>query len=143
MRDKLRSVSLYYYATISAGLLILLTITVVKIFAASHPLRYPFLALLCIGFGPGYLRYQIRVRRQTDQANTGPRRYALLLTLIAAYMGFRYLARNLARHEMAGEDYGVAMGFFILGLFLAYYGLYTLYLWKNRHTMTAETGRSS
>lgn len=141
VRNGLRNLSLYYYTTACAGLLILLTMTVTKIFVTSHPLRYMFLALLCLGLAPGYLRYRLRVSNKRHEGADGPRRYALLLTLIAAYIGFRSFVRNFARHEVSGNDYGVAMGFFILGLFLAYYGLYTVYLWKNRHEIAAGTGR--
>ena len=132
MRNRVPSLSLYYYTIASAGLLVLLVLAVVKIFAVSHPLRYMFLALLCIGFGPGYLRYQIRAHKKRDPGDGTLRRYALLFFLLLVYLGLRAAVRNFARHEIAGDDYGVAMGFFILGLFLAYYGLYALHLWKNR-----------
>lgn len=144
MREGLHSLSRYYYTIAGAGLAMLAVLAVAKIFTVSHPLRYVFLALLCMGFVPGYLRYQIRAHKKPDEGDAGARRYAFLLFLLAVYLGFRYAVRNFARHEISGDDYGVAMGFFILGLFLAYYGLYALHLWKNRPDgpgIPAQAGR--
>lgn len=139
MSQRLRNLSLYYYTAVCTGLTILLTVTVAKIFTVSHPLRYVFVALLCIGLVPGYLRYRVKVYKKADEGRA-VRRYGVLLVLIAVYVALRYLVRNFARHEISGDDYGIAMGFFILGLFVAYYGLSTFHLWKYRHQPQAWTG---
>lgn len=122
-------------------MLILLILVIAKTFSVSHPLRYVFLALLLIGFVPGYLRYQMQVRKQRYAGHSGTRRYGLLLVLLGVYLGFRQIVRNWTQQEISGEDYGIAMGFFVLGIFLAYYGLCALYLWRNRQDAPTPEGR--
>ncbi|MCG0239125.1 MAG: hypothetical protein L6E13_07820 [Firmicutes bacterium] len=69
---------------------------------------------------------------KAGQGSTGWRRYAPVLALLGAYLAIRYLVRNTVRHQLSGDEYGIAMGFFVLGLFSAYYVPYALPLWKNR-----------
>lgn len=106
--------------------------TIIKAFIDQHPLRGLFLILFFVGSSIGYFRYWMRVKGKEMQRERKFLRYGFLLLFIIAYMVIKYGVRTLVSHEVSSQDYGIVIAFFILGLFIAYYGLYSFYLWRKK-----------
>lgn len=114
-------------------MLILLTCaipTIAKTFIDVHPLRYLFVVIFVIGIIVGYLRYLMKLKKESMQNKSKWLRYGFVLLFVLAYMAIRYGVRTVVSYEVSGDDYGIVMAFFILGLFISYYGLNLVQLWK-------------
>jgi len=58
----------------------------------------------------------------------------VILLFVLIYMMIKSEVKQFMSSGLSGEDYGIVLAYFILGLFISYYGLYSLYLWKSRKT---------
>lgn len=129
----MRKRSVYYYL---AALIILLGITIptiIKVFIDQHPLRYLFLIILIIGLSVGVFRYIMKLKRKQMSEQSKIKKYGILLLFILAYMLLKYGIKAMVSYEVSSQDYGIVMAFFFLGLFICYYGLYLLHLWKHKN----------
>ncbi|MEJ8548121.1 hypothetical protein [Brevibacillus borstelensis] len=124
--------SLGFYLIAAVILLVFAVSTLFKTFIDIHPLRYLFVAILLIGAIVGYFRYFMKMKRKEMEQKSKLLRYGVLLLFILAYMAIRYGVQTFVSYEVSSQDYGVVMAFFILGLFISYYGLYALYLWRQK-----------
>lgn len=130
----MRSRSLYYYAVVCFVLIAITVVTLVKSFGDGHPLRYLFLIIFFIGMAVGYFRYWMKIKRMEMKEKGKLLQYGMLVFFIAVYAGIRYGVRSLISYEVSGQDYGIVLAFFILGLFVCYYGLYASFLRKEKQS---------
>ncbi|CAH0120491.1 MULTISPECIES: hypothetical protein [unclassified Paenibacillus] len=126
----MRNRSIYYYGLVFSILCIVFLATTVKALADRQPLFYFFMLIFVIGLLVGYFRYYVRVKRKEMADRNKWQKYGLLLLFIAIYAVIRYGVRELISNEVSGQDYGIVLAFFILGLFISYFGCYSFYLWK-------------
>lgn len=122
--------SIYFYITAFIILLGIASLTMIKVFVDHHPLSYLFLVLFIVGLFVGTFRYLMKVKRKETESKSPLKRYGFLLLLIFGYISIKYGIKTFVSDEVAGQDYGVVIAFFVLGLFITYYGLYSLHLWK-------------
>ncbi|KKX52622.1 MULTISPECIES: hypothetical protein [Brevibacillus] len=123
-----RSINFYIIAVLI--LLACAIPTIAKTFIDVHPLRYLFVVIFVIGIIVGYLRYLMKLKKESMQNKSKWLRYGFVLLFVLAYMAIRYGVRTVVSYEVSGDDYGIVMAFFILGLFISYYGLNLVQLWK-------------
>lgn len=134
----MKSFSLNYYITIWFVLFIISISTIIKVFIDNHPLRFIFVLLFIVGLFVGYFRYLMRKKRDAIKQRSKYQRIGILLLFILIYMGIKTGVREFVSSEVSSQDYGIVLAFFILGLFISYYALYSLYLWKLRKMEKAE-----
>lgn len=134
----MKSFSLNYYITIWFVLFIISISTIIKVFVDNHPLRFIFVLLFIVGLFVGYFRYLMRKKRDAIKQRSKYQRIGILLLFILIYMGIKTGVREFVSSEVSSQDYGIVLAFFILGLFISYYALYSLYLWKLRKMEKAE-----
>lgn len=113
-------------------LFVVFTSTIIKVFIDHHPLRLSFILLFIVGLFVGYLRYIMRKKRNEIRERGKFQRFGILLLFILIYMAIKTEVSKFVSGEVSSQDYGVVFAFFILGLFISYYGLYSFYLWKLR-----------
>lgn len=58
----------------------------------------------------------------------------IVLVFIFIYVGIKESIKQFVGSEVSSQDYGVVIAFFFLGLFITYYGLYAVYIWKSQKT---------
>lgn len=103
-----------------------------KVFTDDHPLRFSFVLLFFVGLIVGYFRYLMRKKKDAIKQKSKYQRLGIILLFILVYMGIKTGVREFVSSEISSQDYGVVLAFFILGLLLSYYGLYSFYLWNLR-----------
>ncbi len=128
----LKPYSLNYYIIIWFVFFVIFASTIIKVFIDSHPLRLVFILLFTIGLFVGYFRYIMRKKSNEIKEKGKFQRFGLLLVFILIYTVIKTEVSKFVSGEVSSQDYGVVFAFFILGLFISYYGLYSLYLWKVR-----------
>jgi len=128
----MKSFSLNYYIITWLILLVISVSTIIKLFVDDHPLRFIFVLLFIIGLFVGYFRYLMRKKRDSIKQKSKYQGFGLLLLFILIYMGIKTGIREFVSSKVSSQDYGIVFAFFILGLFISYYALYSFYLWNLR-----------
>ncbi|MFP3919876.1 hypothetical protein U5N28_18895 [Lysinibacillus telephonicus] len=128
----MKSYSLNYYIIICSVLFIISISTIIKVFVDNHPLKFIFVLLFIVGLFVGYFRYLMRKKRDAVKQRSKYQRFGILLLFILIYMGIKTGVREFVSSEVSSQDYGIVLAFFILGLFISYYALYSFYLWNLR-----------
>ncbi|WP_346235083.1 hypothetical protein MKY04_20875 [Lysinibacillus telephonicus] len=128
----MKSYSLNYYIIICSVLFIISISTLIKVFVDNHPLKFIFVLLFIVGLFVGYFRYLMRKKRDAVKQRSKYQRFGILLLFILIYMGIKTGVREFVSSEVSSQDYGIVLAFFILGLFISYYALYSFYLWNLR-----------
>ncbi|WP_134684520.1 hypothetical protein [Brevibacillus migulae] len=116
-----RSTTFYLVACLIMG--IMAVTTLIKVFADHHPLRFLFTLLYVIGLAFGYFRYVLHSKTKEMQQHSKWLKYGLILLFAATYAALKYGIKTWLSYEVSSQDYGTVFAFFILGLFLSYYGL--------------------
>ncbi|RUL54031.1 hypothetical protein [Lysinibacillus antri] len=130
----MKSYSLNYYITVWLILFVIFVSTIIKVFIDVHPLRFIFIVLFVIGLLVGYFRYIMRLKKDSLKEGNKLKRFGLLLFFILIYMVIKTSVSEFVSSEVSSQDYGVVLAFFILGLFISYYALYSINLLKVRKT---------
>jgi len=130
----MRSYSLRYYIMVWMVLFVIFVSTIIKVFVDHHPLRFVFIAFFLVGLLVGYFRYVMRRKSKEMRDTSKFKRYGIILLFILIYMMIKTEVSQFITSELSGQDYGVVFAFFILGLFISYYGFYSFYLWNSRQT---------
>ncbi|TSI02581.1 hypothetical protein [Lysinibacillus sp. BW-2-10] len=130
----MKSYSLNYYITVWLILFVIFVSTIIKVFIDVHPLRFIFIVLFVIGLLVGYFRYIMRLKKDSLKEGNKLKRFGLLLFFILIYMAIKTSVSEFVSSEVSSQDYGVVLAFFILGLFISYYALYSINLLKVRKT---------
>lgn len=64
----------------------------------------------------------------------------IVLVFIFIYVGIKESIKQFVGSEVSSQDYGIVIAFFFLGLFITYYGLYPIYIWKSHSTKNDDQG---
>lgn len=128
----MKSYSFNYYITIWFVLFVISVSTIIKVFVDHHTLRFIFVFLFLLGLLVGYVRYLMRKKSDDLKQRSKLLRFGVLLLFILFYMAIKNGVNKFVSGELSSQDYGVALAFFFLGLFISYYGLYSIYLWNSR-----------
>lgn len=124
--------SISYYRTAFFILLAVAVITLIKTFLDVHPLRVLFLVIFVGGLGIGWFRYKMKIVNEKMQEKNKLHRYGLLLLFLVIYLLIKYGVRSFISIEVTSQDYGIVLAFFILGVFICYYGLFSLHLRRRK-----------
>lgn len=132
--------SIYYYIIVWLVLFIIFISTIIKVFVDAHPLKYIFIILFVIGLIVGYFRYMMRIKKDQAKSAGTYNKLMIVLVFIFIYVGIKESIKQFVGSEVSSQDYGIVIAFFFLGLFITYYGLYPIYIWKSHSTKNDDQG---